>query len=670
MLRFFAPPSLMPRRALGSGLETLFATLGSPTERWGTDAEFEDVSDSIRLEGAALRDVSMKLGAQITQIERRFFGTSRQRTLCWMSLTLAAVALIYCVAYLGILFLPGNSESPLGWWGGWDQSWYLKSAAGLASGNLDPSQHWYPLGYPLLAMPFFRLMPNHAFFVVNLAAFVAMAGLMMWLGRQLRVGLRGGALSFLIGVLLPGFLLQLYVEPWSTTPVATIYIGVFVLYLAIIDRGVTVGRLALLAGLVTAVAAIRPVDVLPLLPVVLHVLLQVARLLTSGSSGKRTAWRAIGAAGLVTCLLCAAYLVLHWSIYGFEPSPYMKIVRQIGLQPSIIPFRYFMNFVDPRPFFGTDAGILERYPLVMVGLWSLIFVTLFVRRLLAIATAIWMALALYLAYPDFPPTALWHYHQLHYWKWLFPVLALLSLVAVQEIAHDWQWHRGLLAAMIALPFVVITLQADARPVSVHVATNGKHVDLALDGDGSIHGLKLSGLIGGEDAINLGEHSLVTDRRTLRSLSGSKVDHDFHAVRVGDAVFLVLNRPLRSATLRLILGADVRAETVTALALQARFALRNPFTTRHLGGPAFARARYLLSQSSQGECPGEKPRAGAYPARDSEFIRLGYRAVLGREPDEPGFLAACNALLGGSVGRPQFIERLVNSPEFASRPRGP
>jgi hypothetical protein len=208
----------------------------------------------------------MKLGARFTQIESRFFGTSRQRTICWMSLTLAAVALIYCVAYLGILVLPGNSEYVLGWWGWWDQSRYLKSAAGLASGNLDPSQHWYPLGYPLLAMPFFRLVPYHAFFVVNLAAFVAMAGLMMWLGWQLRVGLLGGVLSFLIGVLLPGFLLQLYVEPWSTTPITAIYIGVFVLYLAILDRGVTVGRLALLAGLVTAVAAIRPVDVLPLLP--------------------------------------------------------------------------------------------------------------------------------------------------------------------------------------------------------------------------------------------------------------------------------------------------------------------------------------------------------------------------------------------------------------------
>ena len=418
----------------------------------------------------------------------------------------------------------------------------------------------------------------------------------------------------------------------------------------------------MLAGLVTAVAAIRPVDVLPLLPIVLHVLLQVARLLTSGSSGKRTAWRAICAAGLVTCVLCAAYLVLHWSIYGFEPSPYMKIVRQIGLQPSIIPFRYFMNFVDPRPFFGTDPGILERYPLVMVGLWGLIFVTLFVHRLLAIATAIWIALALYLAYPDLPPVELWQHQLLHYWKWLFPVLALLSLVAVQEIAHDWQWHRGLLTAMTALPFVVITLQADARPVSAHVATNGKQVDLALDGDGPIHGLKLSGIIGGETAINLGEHSLVTGTRTLRRL------HDFHAVQGGDAVFLVLNRPLRSATLRLTLGADVRAETVAALALQARFALRNPFTIRHLGGPSFARARYLFSLSSLGECPGEKARADASPARDSEFIRLGYRAVLSREPDEPGFLNACNALVGGSVERPQLIERLVNSPEFASRPR--
>jgi len=69
------------------------------------------------------------------------------------------IGLLRC--YLRIKYLPGNSEYPMGWWGMWDQSWYLKSAAAFAVGNLDPAQHWYPFGYSLLAAPFARLIPAH-----------------------------------------------------------------------------------------------------------------------------------------------------------------------------------------------------------------------------------------------------------------------------------------------------------------------------------------------------------------------------------------------------------------------------------------------------------------------------------------------------------------------------
>src|SRR6476469_2214962 len=59
------------------------------------------------------------------------------------------IALIYLKAYSIHPALPGlNPQTPLGWWGWWDQGQYLKCAVGLAHGHLTSETYWYPLGYP------------------------------------------------------------------------------------------------------------------------------------------------------------------------------------------------------------------------------------------------------------------------------------------------------------------------------------------------------------------------------------------------------------------------------------------------------------------------------------------------------------------------------------------
>ena len=46
---------------------------------------------------------------------------------------------------------------------------YYDSLRALAAGNLDPAQHWYPLGYAILAVPFVFL-GDHPFFVIDLVS--------------------------------------------------------------------------------------------------------------------------------------------------------------------------------------------------------------------------------------------------------------------------------------------------------------------------------------------------------------------------------------------------------------------------------------------------------------------------------------------------------------------
>jgi hypothetical protein len=63
----------------------------------------------------------------------------------------SGIVIIYLLGYLGHPALPGNDSARCpGWWGWWDQGQHWKCAAAVATGHLNASTYWYPIGYPLL----------------------------------------------------------------------------------------------------------------------------------------------------------------------------------------------------------------------------------------------------------------------------------------------------------------------------------------------------------------------------------------------------------------------------------------------------------------------------------------------------------------------------------------
>ena len=183
----------------------------------------------------------------------------------WMTLFFSLALLMYVLAYFSSAFVPGHSN-PVGWWGWWDQSQYLRSADGLAHGNLDPSEHWYPLGYSLLGAIFFRWIPLHAFFVPNVVCFLAFGASLVHMAKALGLARTWGAAAFFGGAVLPSLMLEQYVIPWSTIPLAAAYGWILLLYLYCMRDGFTRGRLVALALLFVAVIAVRPTDVFPRVP--------------------------------------------------------------------------------------------------------------------------------------------------------------------------------------------------------------------------------------------------------------------------------------------------------------------------------------------------------------------------------------------------------------------
>lgn len=565
------------------------------------------------------------------------------------------MAAVFCAAYLSIGFLPGNAPIPLGWWEWFDQSQYLKSAEAFARWDLDPAQHRYPLTYSLLAAPFVRYLPYHAFFFVNLVSFVAMAWLMMSLGRQLGVGAIGGAVAFLVGAVIPKILLAQYVIPWTTTPVAALYLAVFVVYVASIRDGFTSARIAMMTAGIVLVAAFRPIDSTPLLPIALHVAWRTLRPNGTGVPSARRVLVPIATAVALT----AAYLSLHFAIYGAKPSVYMQESAEFGLDPFNIPFRFAVIFSDPTPFFGQGTGLLQRYPLVSVGLWALVYVTIGCRTLLGVAAAVWISLFIYLAFPAFLPSGIWRYMNIHYWKWLFPIMALLTFVAVRDVREKRNRVALLLSIAVTAPLVLVSLKAvPTSPTDVQVA-DGNRVTLSAGQALPIAAFKLQGVSGGETAAYFGDHRLVLGNRTLKHIS------DFRVTRVGEFIFVTLNRPAVVSEATLIFDKRLTiAPQFQATLLRPEVGLRNPFVRKKSEGDWLISWRAAPKAAHM--CHGEVARNDVFPKLEGEFIHSAYEALLGRPPDAENFARACEALVSGRMTRNELVEAILESPERRAR----
>jgi hypothetical protein len=488
---------------------------------------------------------------------------------------LAIVALLYSVRYLGNAYLPGNSPYALAWWGFWDQGQYLRSALALAHGSLRAADHFYPPGYALLAVPFVRFAPMHAFFVADLLSFVACAWCLMLLGLRLGIGQVGGALAFVVGAMLPRVLFNQYVLPWTTTPVAALYLAIFVVYIDGMRTTFSRARLAVLAGCIGATLLFRLADAVPMAWLAIDA---AVRTLRNGDATRPIAarvWNRFGPAALVSSIVVALPVAFHLTVYGWHPSPYMLAATANGMDPAIAPFRYLMLFADPRPFFGEGVGILERYPAMIVGLLGLMYATLFVTRVRAIAISVWISIAVYCAYVDFMPTGIWRYFNIHYWVWIFPVAALCTFVAAKDLMAKRAWSRFALAAAITAPLALLTLRAEAVPATVTIDADDPHkVRTAVAGDPLVAGVVYRGISGDPGQIYFGAHTLTTDDAKLNHI------RDFRMVRVGDVVYLVFSHPRHASTLELEFVSTVSATSATsATYLLPVFAFRNPLRVK-------------------------------------------------------------------------------------------
>ena len=312
-----------------------------------------------------------------------------------------------------------------------DQGHYMDSARAWAALNFDPTQHNYPPGYALLAMPFVYLTPDNPFLVPDLLLTLATLLLFVRICRRLAPDLphidAAAASCFVIATVPGQRSADMWAEPWTTTAAAPFLLLSLVLAL---KYGESLGRRALVALGVTAGlgAMVRPSDA-----VLVFGVCALYCLIVSAQFGVR---RVAANAGIIASAFVVGLLpfaATHWLVHGFSAGRYIGGSAARGLEWRLIPLRWVTLAVGPRPLFPQGVGMEVVFPWLLPGIGGMLL-SMAVQRGRALGANILVVAAvsvywlLYLSYRDLHATGLWRYGNVHYFKWTLPFLAFWAFL--------------------------------------------------------------------------------------------------------------------------------------------------------------------------------------------------------------------------------------------------
>lgn len=333
-------------------------------------------------------------------------------------------------------------------WASWfDQGRYLQSAAAFAHLDLSPARHWYPLAYPLLAGPFVRILPRDPFMIVDAGLFVAALFGFQRAMKAVGVDRLWSGIAFLASALAQGKVAQFWIDPWTTSLSAPLIWWALALAAELIvaaESEIDRKHLAALGLAIGLLPTARPADLLVSIIIGLCTLIVLA--VRRRLSPIALAWLA-GAAALPVLV----YLGLHLAIYGPYPTPYMLASARTGFVFGDLPWKAYVLLVTARPWFPGALSLVEKMPWLPLGCAGILALlpTLRGRRGQAWGLILGTAFAyilLMLCYTDLQPPGLWQFNNAHYFKWLYPLLAVGVVLLVQGLrtpGRRWPVVAGL-----------------------------------------------------------------------------------------------------------------------------------------------------------------------------------------------------------------------------------
>lgn len=376
-------------------------------------------------------------------------------------LLIAVAVVLYGLAYHRDPAVPVQAAFDSGWWSNTDQGRYYRAALAWARGDLRPSQHWYLPLYPLLGAAFVWLSPAQPFLWPDLGSFIATGLLTMALARRLAPDFRlaplWGAAAFCLADasfhtqdISARYAIKSWIEPWTTTPVAPLMLGLLLATLRLRDAPGP-ARAALCGAIWGLVLMARPTEAMwSSLPAIGLCAVAVLR-----APQPRRARARIVACGIGAALTLAALtLELHLAIWGWSWGDYLRESLGTGFEPRLLALRWNMLVLDSRPLHQRVHGLAAVFVWVLPGFAGLIACALAARGQrtahLVVAGSVMLHWAVYLCYRDLHPEGLWWFGNYHYFKWTQPLLCVYAGLLVLRLARRRERRAALAAIAVVL----------------------------------------------------------------------------------------------------------------------------------------------------------------------------------------------------------------------------
>ena len=464
-----------------------------------------------------------------------------------------ALTLAYVVLYLGFPATPGNSpgQHPLGWWGWFDQSQYLKSALAFRAGNLDPSEHFYPPVYPLIGAAFLFISSGHFYFVINLVCLLWFAYVFVWIAEEY-ISKWMAILIFILTSVTNFTIFQNYLIPWTSTfstgLLATGLLGLMATRptTAMQQARITTPVIVMAAFALGMVVPTRPADAPVALVIAAGIGWNTIQLLIRSQACLNewiSACVLVIAAGLIgPAVMMGFNLVVHGSVVG----GYIDIASRNGYVLADLGEKAVSLWLDSAALYGEEtAALIITQPwllLAMPGLfWALIRGDIVLRT---IALSVVTLFVVYLPYADLLPNGLWRYLNIHYFKWTFPFFGLFAIVGMKKALQLYRDPRrgipvaaGFIGWPVLLLFVGFNISFSRMGVSK--GENNALLFSSLQQIDNIDFIDISGISGGFTDVYLGQHQLRVDGEVVQKIS------EYRLLPTRDGVRILFIRPAKA-----------------------------------------------------------------------------------------------------------------------------
>jgi hypothetical protein len=451
------------------------------------------------------------------------------------------------------------------WWAWSDQGKYHQDVLAWASGNLDPSQHYYFPGYGLIAAPFVHLTPLNPFAIPDFVCILATTILVALIGQKLLPDRRWmpafAAWAFFATLAIREDALKVWLDPWNTTP--TVPLCLWALLAALRFGEMPTGLRAAAAGFsAVIICAFRPTEALIYgfcSSVFCSTYLANLRFRTAAALSLCAALGAL--AGLTPCAI--AYLLTH----GPHQSDYVIISHQIGFDIRLLPFQWVTIMLSPGPILAATPSIIPVYPWFALGVAGVFLGVantdnwrLRCANILVGGAAI-TNLLVFLCYRDLHSVGLFRYGNQHYFKGVSAILVIFTVILADGLIRS---RQSRIVACLALTSVVATLpwraqlKLDSRNIP---SNNGQIIKLPEGFKGISYTLNVKTMVHAVDYGHIGAVLKIAGK-TLQPI----IDYRLVPTPAGFLVQAVREPPMGPAELDL--PSDIQLDPARTGALAA------------------------------------------------------------------------------------------------------